>query len=93
MPVIRKPDRTKNRSTPAQPKENSPKPAPRNSSTSVVDAATQQSYRVSGPELYRLISGEQPAAGAPDGYFYSGFGYLVTFSGGKITRLEQWWTP
>src|SRR5262249_26776770 len=60
---------------------------------SVVDAETQQSYRISSDELYRLIAGEQPAAGAPAGYFYSGFGYLATFSGGAITRLEQWWTP
>ena len=60
---------------------------------SVADAATQQSYRVSGPELYGLIHGDQPSAGAPEGYEYSGFGYFLTFTGGKVTRLEQWWTP
>ncbi len=59
----------------------------------VVDAATQQSYAVSGAELYRLILGETPADGAPPDYVYSGFGYLVTFENGTVTALEQWWTP
>ena len=60
---------------------------------SVADAATQKSYQVSGPELYGLIHGNDPAAGAPEGYVYSGFGYFLTIAGGKVTRLEQWWTP
>ena len=59
----------------------------------VVDAATQQSYAVSGAELYRLILGDTPAEGAPPDYVYSGFGYLVTFENGTVTALEQWWTP
>jgi len=59
----------------------------------VVDSATQLSYQVTGHELYRLIQGEQPAEGAPEGYFYSGFGFFVTFKDGKVIRLEQWWTP
>ena len=60
---------------------------------SVADAASQKSYRVSGHELYGLIHGDNPSAGAPNGYVYSGFGYFLTLSGGKVTRLEQWWTP
>ncbi len=60
---------------------------------SVVDAATQQSYRVSGAELYELLIGGVPSAGAPIDYVYSGFGYLITVEAGAITRLEQWWTP
>ncbi len=59
----------------------------------IADAATQDSYRVSGAELYKLIQGDTPSAGAPDGYLYSAFGYLLTVKGGKVTRLEQWWTP
>ncbi len=59
----------------------------------VVDSATQKSFHVSGDELYRLIQNQPPSAGAPAGFKYSGFGYFVTFAGGKITRLEQWWTP
>jgi hypothetical protein len=59
----------------------------------VVDAATQQSYAVSGTELYQLILGDMPADGAPPDYVYSGFGYLVTFKNGTVTALEQWWTP
>lgn len=60
---------------------------------SVADAATQKSYQISGHELYGLIHGDQPTAGAPNGYVYSGFGYFLTVAGGKVTRLEQWWTP
>ncbi len=60
---------------------------------SVVDAATQQSYQISGSELYELLLGALPSLGAPVDYLYSGFGFLVTYEGGEITRLEQWWTP
>lgn len=60
---------------------------------SVVDAASKQSYRISGSELNELLLGGDPAAGAPADYLYSGFGYLVTYQGGAITRVEQWWTP
>lgn len=60
---------------------------------SVVDAATQQSYQISGAELYDLLLGNMPTAGAPAEYVYSGFGYLTTYKSGQITRLEQWWTP
>ena len=59
----------------------------------VVDAATQLSYQVSGHELYNLILGEVPSEGAPPDYMYSGFGFLMTFADGEVTRLEQWWTP
>ena len=60
---------------------------------SVADAATQKSLQITGAELYSLIHGDEPSAGAPDGYTYVGFGYFLTISGGKVTRLEQWWTP
>lgn len=59
----------------------------------VADAATQQSLQITGTELFNLIHGDDPAAGAPVGYVYSGFGYLLTVKGGSVTRLEQWWTP
>ena len=60
---------------------------------SVVDAATQQSYRISGDELAELLVGGDPSASAPADYLYSGFGYLLTYEGGQVTRAEQWWTP
>ena len=60
---------------------------------SVVDSATQKSFQVTGDELYRLVQNQPPAAAAPAGYVYSGFSYIVTYKGGKVTRLEQWWTP
>jgi len=60
---------------------------------SVADAASKQSYQISGAELNELLIGGDPASGAPADYLYSGFGYMVTYQGGVITRLEQWWTP
>ena len=59
----------------------------------VSDAATQHSFRISGAELYGLLHGDDPSVGAPPAYIYSGFGFFITISGGKVTRLEQWWTP
>jgi hypothetical protein len=59
----------------------------------VSDASTQNSYRISGDELASLLQGDPPAAGAPQDYTYSAFGYLLTVKGGAVTRLEQWWTP
>ena len=59
----------------------------------VADAATQASLRISGAELYGLLHGDDPSAGAPKDYLYSGFGFIVTVAGGEVTRLEQWWTP
>ena len=59
----------------------------------VVDGLTQTSHQVSGAELYRLVQGQAPAVGAPSGFEYSGFGFFVTYKGGTVTRLEQWWTP
>jgi hypothetical protein len=59
----------------------------------VSDASTQKSLRITGAELYSLIHGDDPSAGAPDDYSYIGFGYFLTISGGRVTRLEQWWTP
>jgi len=59
----------------------------------VADAITQKSLQITGAELYSLIHGDEPSAGAPEGYTYVGFGFFLTISGGKVTRLEQWWTP
>ncbi|MEO6125560.1 MAG: hypothetical protein ABIR32_17820 [Ilumatobacteraceae bacterium] len=60
---------------------------------SVADASTKLNHQISGTELNALLLGNDPSEGAPADYLYSGFGYLVTYQGGAITRLEQWWTP
>lgn len=60
---------------------------------SVADAATKRNFQISGGELNELLLGGDPAPGSPTDYLYSGFGYLITYQGGVITRLEQWWTP
>lgn len=51
------------------------------------------SYAISAAELARLVNGAAPSAGAPDGYHYVPFPYLITVSGGVPTRLEQLWAP
>jgi hypothetical protein len=51
------------------------------------------SYGVSAGELARLVNGAPPSAGAPDGYRYVPFPFLVTVAGGVPTRLEQLWAP
>ena len=51
------------------------------------------SYAISAGELARLVNGGAPGAGAPDGYHYVPFPYLITVAGGVPTRLEQLWAP
>jgi hypothetical protein len=51
------------------------------------------SYAISASELARLVNGGAPSAGAPDGYRYVPFPYLITVAGGVPTRLEQLWAP
>jgi hypothetical protein len=51
------------------------------------------SYAISAGELARLVNGGAPSAGAPDGYRYVEFPYLITVVGGVPTRLEQLWAP
>ena len=51
------------------------------------------SYAISAGELARLVNGGAPSAGAPDGYHYVPFPYLITVAGGVPTRLEQLWAP
>jgi hypothetical protein len=51
------------------------------------------SYAVDAEELIKLVNGAAPAAGAPDGYRYIPFPYLITVIGGVPTRVEQLWSP
>jgi len=51
------------------------------------------SYAITAAELARLVNGGAPSAGAPDGYHYVPFPYLITVAGGVPTRLEQLWAP
>ncbi len=51
------------------------------------------SYAIGAGELARLVNGGAPSAGAPDGYHYVPFPYLITVAGGVPTRLEQLWAP
>ena len=51
------------------------------------------SYAISGTELARLVGGAAPQAGAPEGYRYVGFPFLVTVQGGRPTAVQQLWAP
>jgi hypothetical protein len=50
------------------------------------------SYAVSGGELARLVSGAAPD-GAPEGYQYVEFPFLLTMQGGRPAALQQLWAP
>ncbi len=56
----------------------------------VRDVNSTANYRISGTELLSIINGEPPASSAPDGYGFSGgFGFLLTFDHGTLTRIDQ----
>jgi hypothetical protein len=51
------------------------------------------SYAISAGELTRLVGGAAPEAGAPEGYRYVEFPFLVTVQGGRPTAVQQLWAP
>ncbi len=51
------------------------------------------SWAVTPAELLALIGGGPPSAGAPEGYRYLPFPFLITVAGGQPARLEQLWSP
>ncbi len=53
----------------------------------------QRNFAITADELIALVSGEQPAAEAPDGYQFAPFPFVVTVAGGTITAARQIWTP
>lgn len=54
------------------------------------DLNSDSSYRVSGDELLANVFGQPLAPSAPDSYAFSGgFGFLLTFDDGVLTRIDQ----
>jgi predicted small lipoprotein YifL len=53
----------------------------------------QRNFAITADELIALVSGEQPASEAPDGYQFAPFPFVVTVTGGTITAARQIWTP
>jgi hypothetical protein len=53
----------------------------------------QHNFAINAAELIALVSGEQPAAEAPDGYQFAPFPFVVTVANGTITAARQIWTP
>ena len=58
-----------------------------------VVGADQRNFAITADELIALVSGERPAAEAPDGYQFAPFPFVVTVAGGTITAARQIWTP
>ena len=57
---------------------------------SVRSLGSETNHRISGAELIALVNGATPGPGAPEGFAFSGgFGFLLTFDGGTLTRLDQ----
>jgi hypothetical protein len=51
------------------------------------------SYAITAGELARLVGGAAPEAGAPEGYQYVEFPFLLKVQGGRPTALQQLWAP
>lgn len=76
---------------PSSPDRETSLPFATNVKLTVSDQRTKKSYRITPDELVR-IRASSPSNGAPDGYGFTNFRFLMAFSGGKITRFEQLWT-
>lgn len=58
----------------------------------VSDQSTQLSYWITPDEL-RTIRASSPSAGAPAGFSFTPFAFLMTVKDGEIWKFEQIWTP
>jgi len=63
-----------------------------NAFLTVSDQSSQLSYWITPAELVK-IRASSPSAGAPAGFGYVPFAFLMTVRKGEITRFEQVWTP
>ena len=59
---------------------------------SITDVNTGQSYAIDEAEL-AIVSTSTPGEGAPEGFFYVDFSFLMTVEDGEIVGFEQVWTP
>ncbi len=51
------------------------------------------SYAITAGELARLVNGSSPEEGAPEGYAYVEFPFVLTVQGGRPVALQQLWAP
>ncbi len=58
----------------------------------VSDQMTQKSYWITPDEL-RTIRASSPSDGAPSGFGFSSFPFIMTVQNGKIVKFEQLWVP
>lgn len=59
---------------------------------SVVDER-QVNYAIDGSELLRLVRGEPAGEGAPAGYAFVPYPFLLTVESGRVVKAEQIWVP
>jgi hypothetical protein len=59
----------------------------------VADPTTQESYAISAQQLFSLVGDPTNAPGAPAGYVYVPFAYLIHVAGGQIVSADQVWSP
>ena len=59
---------------------------------SITEVNTGQSYAIDEDEL-AIVSTSTPSEGAPEGFFYVDFSFLMTVEDGEIVGFEQVWTP
>lgn len=58
----------------------------------IADVNTGESYEIDEAEL-AIVSASTPSDGAPEGFFYVDFSFLMTVEDGEIVSFEQVWMP
>lgn len=58
----------------------------------VSDVSTQQSHWITPAELVQIRAGS-PSAGAPAGFSFTPFPFIMRVAGGEIVAFEQLWVP
>ena len=61
--------------------------------SATVVADNRQNFAVTGQELFILAGGQPPSEGAPDGFAYVPFPFLLTVRDGAIVKANQIWLP
>ncbi len=64
-----------------------------NIGSATVVADNRQNFAVTPQELSILAGGQPPSAGAPEGFTYVPFPFLLTVRDGKIVEAHQIWLP
>lgn len=58
-----------------------------------VVADNRQNFAVTAQELFILAGGQPPSEGAPEGFAYVPFPFLLTVRDGRVVKANQIWLP